>query len=106
MNKKSIVGIVSDVKKNYCSGGKSSPSLFLLLLLMVFLTVSPAAFADENEEEGEKDEDREDDDDEGLAFGSGIPDAILYGTIALIVGTVAYTGFKIYKVKRPKMSSR
>jgi len=108
MNKKSIVGIVSDenVKKNYCNSSKTSLSLFLLLLLMVSLVaISPTVFADEDEEEDEKDEEREDDD-EGLAFGSGILDAIFYGTIAVIVGTVAYTGFKIYKAKRPKIPSR
>jgi len=84
--------------------GKNSASLFLLLLLTISLTAAhPTAFADE--EEDEKEEEREYDDDE-IAPGGGIPDAILYGTIAVIVCSVAYTGFKIYKAKRPKISSR
>ena len=44
-------------------------------------------------------------DDEEIAIGGGMPDAILYGTIAVIVGSVAYTGYKIYKTKRPKLSA-
>ena len=54
--------------------------------------------------EREQDREREHDDAE-RALGRGIPDAILYGTIAIIVASVAYTGFKIYKAKRPKISA-
>ncbi|MDH3203578.1 MAG: hypothetical protein OEL81_02730 [Nitrosopumilus sp.] len=85
--------------------GKNSTSLVLFFLLTISLvTASPIAFADEDEDD-EKDE-REDDDDEGLALGGGISDAILYGTISVIVGSVAYTGYKIYKTKKPKLTSR
>jgi len=59
----------------------------------------------QREQERER-EHEDDDDDEGLALGGGIPDAILYGTIVVIVASVAYTGFKIYKTKRPKLTSR
>jgi hypothetical protein len=99
MNKKPIIGINSDenIQKNCCKGSKNSASLFLLLLTISLVTVSPTAFADE-------DEDREDDNNEGLALGGGIPNAIFYGTIVVIVGSVAYIGFKIFKIKRPKMS--
>lgn len=47
----------------------------------------------------------DEDEDEGLALGGGISNAILYGTIAVIVGSVAYTGYKIYKTKKPKLST-
>ena len=66
--------------------------LFLLLAFSV-TTLVPAVFAD-------------DDDDEKLALGGEIPDAILYGTIAIIVASVAYTEFKIYKAKKPKLTLR
>ena len=97
-------------------------TLGLFLLLAFSVTTIPTVFADDDEwdddereyeREGfgemEREQERErehDDDDEGLALGGGIPDAILYGTIAVIVGSVAYTGFKIYKTKRPKLTSR
>jgi hypothetical protein len=58
------------------------------------------------EQEREREHGEDDDDDEGLALGGGIPDAFLYGTIAVIVGSVAYTGYKIYKTKRTKITSR
>jgi len=98
--------------------------LFLILTLSV-VTI-PTIFADEDEDEWdddkreyeqrgsgnmereqerEREREHEDDDDEGLALGGGTPDAILYGTIAVIIGSVAYTGFKIYKTKRPKVSA-
>ena len=100
--------------------------LFFILVFSVATSV-PAVFADDDEwdddderefyqrgsgemqREQEREREREhedDDDDEGLVLGGGIPDAILYGTIAVIVGSVAYTGFKIYKAKRPKLTSR
>ena len=66
--------------------------LFSLLVFSV-ATFDPAVFADD------------DDNDEERILGGGIPDAILYGTIAIIVASVAYTGFKIYKAKKPKISA-
>jgi hypothetical protein len=102
-------------------------TLGLFLLLTFSVVTIPTIFADEDEDEWDDDEreyeqrgsgdmereqererEREhedDDDDEGLALGGGMPDAILYGTIAVIIGSVAYTGFKIYKIKRPKLSA-
>lgn len=98
-------------------------TLGLFLLLVFSITTVPTVFADEDElddddeyekqgsgemvREQEREREHEDeDDDKGLTLGGGIPDAILYGTIAIIVASVAYTGFKIYKVKRPKLTSR
>ena len=66
--------------------------LFFLLALSV-ATFDPAVFADEDDNDAER------------MLGGGIPDAILYGTIAIIVASVAYAGFKIYKAKRPKISA-
>ena len=99
-------------------------TLGLFLLLTLSITTVPTIFADEDKWDDDDDEqeyeqrgsgemqreqerEREhDDDDEGLTLGGGIPDAILYGTIGIIVASVAYTGFKIYKTKRPKLTSR
>ena len=101
-------------------------TLGLFLLLVFSITTVPTVFADEDEDEWDDDEyerqgsgemareqererEREhenDDDAEGIALGGGIPDAIFYGTIAVIVVSVAYTGFKIYKTTRPKLKSR
>jgi len=101
----------------------------LFLLLSLFVVTVPTIFADEDEDEWddddrseyeqrgsseiEREQERErereheddDDDEEGLAFGGGMPDTILYGTIVVIIGSVAYTGYKIYKTKRPKLSA-
>ena len=93
------------------------------MLLTLSIVTIPTVFADEDddewedkqrgfgdmerEREREREKEHEDDDDvEGLALGGGIPDAILYGTIAIIVGSVACTGYRIYKTKRPKLTSR
>ena len=100
---------------------KSFVVFFLGAILLLAFSSTDVAFADEDEwdddereyeREGfgemEREQERErehDDDDEGLALGGGISDAILYGTIAVIVGSIAYTGFKIYKAKRPKISA-
>ena len=100
-------------------------TLFFLLAVLAFSVSTGFVFADEDDDEWDDDEreyeqkgsgnmereqerEREhedDDDDEGLALGGGIADAILYGTIAVIVGSVAYTGFKIYKTKKSKLTS-
>ena len=101
-------------------------TLGLFFLLTISVITVPTVFADEDEDERDEDEreyeqkgfgdmereqererEREhEEEDEGLALGGGMSNAILYGTIAVIVGSVAYTGFKIYKTKRPKIESR
>ena len=91
--------------------------LFLLLAFSVATSV-PAIFADDDDEreyeqrgsgemqrEQEREQAHDDDDDAELALGGEIQDVVLYGTIAIIVTSVAYTGFKIYKAKRPKISA-
>ena len=89
--------------------------LFLLLTLSVVTTV-PAVLADDDNDDREyeqrgygemaREQEREHDDgDEGRALGGGISDVIIYGTIGIIVASVAYTGFKIYKDKIPKLST-
>ena len=103
-------------------------TLGLFLILTFSVVTIPTVFADEDKHEWDDDDEREyeqrglgdmereqerererehedDDGDEGLALGGGIPDAILYGTIAVIIGSVAYTGYKIYKTKQPKLSA-
>ena len=98
--------------------------LFFILVFSVATSV-PAVFADDDEWDDDDDDEREydqrgsgemqreqererehnDDDDAELALRGAILDAILYGTIAIIVASVAYTGFKIYNAKRPKISA-
>ena len=75
-------------------------TLGLFLLLTLSVVTVPTIFADEDD-----DDDDEEDDDDGLALGGGIPDAILYSTIAVIAGSVGYTGYKIYNAKKPKTKS-
>jgi hypothetical protein len=79
--------------------------LFLLLSLSVVAT-TPAVFADEDEWDeddregfGEMKREREHQD-EGIPIGTDIGNVILYGTIAAIGASVAYTAFKITSSKR------
>jgi len=98
-------------------------TLGLFLLLVFSVATIPTVFADEDEwddDEGEyereagemaREQERErehddDDDEEGLAIEGGVSDAILYGTIAVIASSVGYTGYKIFKAKRPKLTLR
>jgi len=84
--------------------------LFLILLLAVAITTLPV-FADEDDDDDERiglgeredDEREDDDDDERIGLGTGVSDMVLYVTIAAIVGTIGYTGFRIISAKRPKM---
>ena len=84
--------------------------LMIPVLVILVITV-PIAIADENEYEDKEDDqmgfglmererEREHQDDQEIAIGSDIGNIILYGTIAAIVASVSYTGFKIYKAKR------
>ena len=87
----------------------------LLIPLLAFLVITiPIAIADEDEFEDDDDDreghgimererEREHQDDE-LDIGSGMGDVILYVTIAAIAASVAYTGFKILKTKKPLRS--
>lgn len=74
----------------------------ILILLMVSIPVAIAG-DDEDEEErigfGIMEREREHQDDEELAISSDTGNMILYSTIAAIVASVGYTGFKIYRTK-------
>ena len=84
--------------------------VFSIVTLLVFSV--PVAFADEDEydddeEEGfrimnqEREREHQDDDDNEFQIGSGVADMILYATIGAIVASIAHTGFKVIKSKRP-----
>ena len=93
--------------------------LLIPIIALLVITV-PIAVADEDDYEDEyEDDDREgygvmererererehDDDDNELAIGSGMGDMILYATIAAIAASVAYTGLKMLKTKKPLRS--
>lgn len=87
----------------------------LLFPMLILLIVSmPVAIADEDEYEDdddrmgfgimEREREREHQDDAELAIGSDTGNMILYGTIAAIIASVGYTGFKLYQTKKPKVS--
>lgn len=82
--------------------------LQMLFLPIVFMIVFPIAFAEDDEEDrmgfGIMEREREHQDDEEFAIGSSIGNMILYGTIIAIIASVAYTGFKLYRVKKSKIS--
>lgn len=89
----------------------------MLIPLFALLVISiPITYADEDEfedddnvgfgimeQERERELDHEDDD--GLAIGSGTGDLILYVTIAAIIASVGYTGFKIFNARKPKIKA-
>lgn len=90
--------------------------VFTFLLFVLTVNVIPS-FADDDDDEREdafefgenerEDEDeREDDDDERIGLGTEFSDMVLYGTIAAIVGSIGYTGFRIMTMKRPKIKSK
>ena len=90
------------------------PAFGLLLLLVFSMTSFPVSFADDDEwdddrregfdkMEREREHDDDDDDDE-MVLGGDISNVVLYGTIATIIGSVAYTGVKISKARKPRMA--
>lgn len=90
-------------KSMYLSG-----VLAALLLAGVAAAVAPAFAEDDEENErggafglGAGEEERgESDDDSGSSVG-GLSGLILYGVIAAVLGTIAYTGYKVF-VSRKK----
>ena len=83
---------------------------FSLVTLLVFS--ASVAFADDDEYdddgwegfrimEQEREREYQDDDDNELQIGSGMGDMILYVTVGAIVISIAHTGFKVLKSKRP-----
>jgi hypothetical protein len=83
---------------------KLTPIVFLLLVVVSGTLVVPIAYAEEDDDEdregyGEMKREREHQD-EGIPLGTEMGNIILYGTIAAIVASVAYTAFKIISSKR------
>ena len=86
---------------------KKEKLLLFPVLAMLIITI-PNAFADEDEFE---DDDREgfgimerererEHQEEGIPIDSGIGSIILYGTIAAIIASIAYTAYKMVASKR------
>ena len=74
-----------------------------IVLSMVYII--PAVYAEEDDDDddregfGEMKREREHQD-EGIPIGTDIGNVILYGTIAAIIASIAYTAFKIKSSKR------
>ena len=87
------------------------PILALLVITVPIAVADEDEYKDDDEEKDrigfglmEREREREHQDDEEIAIGSDIGNMILYGTIAAIIASVGYTGFKIYRAKRPAVS--
>jgi len=82
---------------------KSMSSVFVLLVIISMINVVPTIYAEEDDDDregfGEMKREREHQD-EGIPLGTGIGNIILYGTIAAIGVSIAYTAFKITSSKR------
>ncbi|MDH5568690.1 MAG: hypothetical protein OEX98_02725 [Nitrosopumilus sp.] len=78
-------------------------SVFVLLVIISMINVVPTIYAEEDDDDregfGEMKREREHQD-EGIPLGTGIGNIILYGTIAAIGVSIAYTAFKITSSKR------
>lgn len=81
------------------------PVLFVFLLFVMLSTtyIIPTTYAEEEDDDregyGEMKREREHQD-EGIPLGTDMGNIILYGTIAAIGVSVAYTAFKIISSKR------
>ena len=79
--------------------------VFALFVMMSMVYIIPAVYAEEDDDDddregfGEMKREREHQD-EGIPLGTDIGNVILYGTIAAIGVSVAYTAFKIKSTKR------
>ena len=88
---------------------KSISSVFVLLIIISMVYGVPAIYAEEDDDEddkegfGEMKREREHQD-EGIPLGTDIGNIILYGTIAAIGVSIAYTTFKITSSKRESSS--
>ena len=84
---------------------KSITIVFVLFVMMSMVSIIPIVYAEEDDDEedregfGELKREREHQD-EGIPLGTDMGNIILYGTIAAIVASVAYTAFKITSSKR------
>ncbi|MDH3853346.1 MAG: hypothetical protein OES23_02725 [Nitrosopumilus sp.] len=84
---------------------KSISIVFVLFVMLSTVYTIPAVYAEEDDDEddregfGEMKREREHQD-EGIPIGTDIGNIILYGTIAAIGVSIAYTAFKIKSSKR------
>jgi len=84
---------------------KSISIVFVLFVALSMTYIIPAVYAEEDDDDddregfGEMKREREHQD-EGIPLGTDIGNVILYGTIAAIGVSVAYTAFKIKSSKR------
>ena len=84
---------------------KLTPIVFLLLVVVSGTLVVPITYAEEDDDDedregfGEMKREREHQD-EGIPIGTDMGNVILYGTIAAIGASIAYTAFKIKSSKR------
>ena len=77
--------------------------LFILFVMLSAVYLTPIGYSDEDDDDregfGEMKREREHQD-EGIPLGTDMGNVILYGTIAAIGASVAYTAFKITSSKR------
>jgi hypothetical protein len=83
---------------------KSISIAFVLFVALSMVYIIPDVYAEDNDEDdregfGEMKREREHQD-EGIPIGTDIGNVILYGTIAAIGASIAYTAFKITSSKR------
>jgi len=84
---------------------KSISTVFVLFIALSMVYIIPAVYAEEDDDDddregfGEMKREREHQD-EGIPIGTDIGNVILYGTIAAIIASIAYTAFKIKSSKR------
>ncbi len=85
---------------------KSISIVFVLFVVLSMIYIIPTVYAEEDDDDdregfGEMKREREKEhQDEGIPIGTDIGNVILYGTIAAIAASVAYTAFKIKSSKR------
>jgi len=84
---------------------KSISIVFVLFVMLSMVYIIPTVYAEEDDDDddregfGEMKREREHQD-EGIPIGTDLGNVILYGTIAAIGVSVAYTAFKITSSKR------
>ena len=83
------------------------------MIIALLAITMPISFAEDEFEEDEdkigfglmeREREREHEDGEGLSIGSNTGNIILLVTIAAIVASVGFTGYKILRTKRPAIS--
>lgn len=82
---------------------KSISIAFVLFVMLSVVYIIPDLYAEDDDDDregfGEMKREREHQD-EGIPLGTDIGNVILYGTIAAIGASIAYTAFKITSSKR------